>query len=111
MIRIDYRVGDRDHKLTIKGHAEYSDTGNDIVCAGVSAIAFTLIGFLENHRDDIESIGAQRQSGDLRIECVGGEKVALAFDMALIGLQQIAMKYAKHVQVNIYPQPADDSRE
>ena len=102
MIVIDYRVGDRDHELTIKGHADYADNGNDIVCAGVSAIAFTLLGFLENHRDDIESIGAQRTSGDLHIECIGGDKVSLAFDMAIIGLQQIAMKYAKHVKVNIY---------
>ncbi len=103
MTQVEYRVGDRSHSLTITGHADYSDHGNDIVCAGVSAITFTLLGFLDNHSDDIESISAQTKSGYAAVSCVGGEKTALAFDMALIGLQQIAMKYPKHVSIHIYP--------
>lgn len=104
MITIDFHVGENSYLLDIRGHAGYADHGNDIVCAGVSAIAFTLLGFLENHRDDTAYISAQPKSGDLKLRCRGGEKTALAFDMALIGFQQIAMKYPKHVQVNIYPQ-------
>ena len=103
MIQADFRVGDHDYDLTIQGHAGYSDAGNDIVCAGVSAIAYTLLGFLDNHSDDIESISAQVKSGDLCIRCSGGEKVRLAYDMAMIGIQQIAMKYPRHVQVTIHP--------
>ena len=105
MIQIDYHVGDDTHALTITGLAGYSEHGNDIVCAGVSAITFTLLGFLENHKDDIESISAQTESGRAHISCKGGEKTALAFDMALIGLQQIAMKYPKHVTIDIHPAP------
>ena len=105
MIQIDYHVGDDTHALTIAGHAGYSEHGNDIVCAGVSAITFTLLGFLENHKDDIESISAQTESGRAHIACKGGEKTALAFDMAIIGLQQIAMKYPKHVTIDIHPAP------
>ena len=103
MIEVAYYGGDHTHKLMIAGHAGYSDHGNDIVCAGVSAITFTLLGFLENHKDDIESASAQTQSGYACIEGKGGETVALAFDMALIGLQQIAMKYPKHVTIHIHP--------
>ena len=102
MICIDYRVGDHEHDLTILGHAGYSVTGNDIVCAGVSAITYTLLGFLENHRDDIAYISAQDKSGDTRIICKGGEKVHTAFEMAIIGLQQIAMKYPKYVSIEIH---------
>ena len=103
MIEVAYYGGDSTHKLIVEGHAEYSDHGDDIVCAGVSAITFTLLGFLNNHKDDIESISAQTKSGHAHISCKGGETIALAFDMALIGLQQIAMKYPKHVSINIYP--------
>ena len=103
MIEVAYYGGGPSHKLIIKGHAGYSDHGNDIVCAGVSAITFTLLGFLDNHSDDIESISAQTQSGHAHISCKGGKTTELAFDMALIGLQQIAMKYPKHVSINIYP--------
>ena len=104
MITIDFCVGDKAHALTITGHAGYSDHGNDIVCAGVSAIAFTLLGFLDNHSDDVGSISAQAKSGDFHISCDEcGEKIATAFDMAMIGLQQIAMKYPKHVTIHIHP--------
>lgn len=102
MICIEYRVGDHEHDLSILGHAGYSDAGNDIVCAGVSAIAYTLLGFLENHRDDIAYISAQPKSGDFRVRCKGTDKVDTAFDMAIIGLQQIAMKYPKHVTIDIH---------
>ena len=30
--------------ITIQGHAQYAPSGADIVCAGVSALAFALIG-------------------------------------------------------------------
>lgn len=103
MIEVAYYGGGPDHKLEVKGHAGYSDHGNDIVCAGVSAITFTLLGFLDNHMDDIESISAQTKSGHACITCKGGDTTAIAFDMALIGLQQIAMKYPKHVTIHIHP--------
>ena len=102
MINIDICVGNQAHAVTITGHAGYSDHGNDIVCAGVSAIAYTLLGFLENHRDDIAYISAQHKSGDIRILCKGGEKVEIAFEMANIGLQQIAKQYPKHVTIDIH---------
>lgn len=111
MIRVDYTVGDLGHELTITGHAGYSDHGNDIVCAGVSAIVFTLLGFLDNHPEDIGRIGAKVQSGNVHVRCVGGEKTSTAFDMAVIGLQQISMKYPENVRVTIHPAPAGDSRE
>ena len=103
MIQIDFTVGDDSYELTVTGHAGYSNHGNDIVCAGVSAITYTLLGFLDQHWDDVENISAKTESGYAHIACKGGEKVSTAFDMAMIGLQQIAMKYPKHVTVDIYP--------
>lgn len=35
------------HGLTVSGHAGYSKKGEDIVCAGVSALTYTLINGLE----------------------------------------------------------------
>lgn len=103
MINIEFRVSDNEYDLSIQGHAGYSDSGNDIVCAGVSAIAYTLLGFLNRIEYDIEGTSAQVKSGDLRVQCKGGEKTAQAFDMAMIGLQQIAMKYPRHVTIHIHP--------
>lgn len=86
----------------MRGHAGYSTTGTDIVCAGVSAIYFALLGFLENS-EDAEIKSARTGSGDTDISCAGGAKTEAAVDMALIGLQQIAAKYPDNVQIDIYP--------
>ena len=105
MIDIHLRVGDHAYELTIQGHAGYDAGGHDIVCAGVSAIAYTLLGFLKSIEYDIGSTSAQVNSGGLHLMCQGGEKVETAIDMAMIGLQQIAAKYPKHVSVTIHPAP------
>ena len=99
MIRVNYlREGDT-HKLSVQGHAGWSQHGNDIVCAGVSAISFALLGYLHNAGCDIAE--AQADSGNLRVECSGDNLVAGAFDMAMIGYLQIAKKYPQCVDVYI----------
>ena len=97
MIRVNYlREGDT-HKLSVQGHAGWSQHGNDIVCAGVSAISFALMGYLHNAGSDIAE--AQADSGNLYVECSGD--VAGAFDMAMVGYLQIARKYPQCVDVYI----------
>lgn len=102
MIRVNYlREGDT-HKLSVQGHAGWSQHGDDIVCAGVSSISFALLGYLHHAKSDIAE--AQADSGNLRIECSGGELVAGAFDMAMVGYLQIAKKYPQCVDVYIAAQ-------
>ena len=107
MIDIHYSGG---HKLEIKGHAGYSEQGNDIVCAGVSAITYTLLGFLNNHKDDIWYLRAHTESGDAAITCVGNDKIDTAFEMAIIGYAQIANQYPDNVNIHISA-TGGDSRE
>ena len=97
MIRVNYLRQGGNHKLSVQGHAGWSQHGNDIVCAGVSAISFALLGYLHHAGSDIAE--AQADSGNLRIECSGGEPVSTAFDMAMIGYLQIARKYPQYVDV------------
>jgi uncharacterized protein YsxB (DUF464 family) len=102
MIRVNYLRKDDTHKLSVQGHAGWSQHGNDIVCAGVSAISFALLGYLHNAGCDIAE--AQADSGNLLIECSGDKLVAGAFDMAMVGYLQIAKKYPQHVDVYIAAQ-------
>lgn len=97
MIRVNYlREGDR-YRLSVQGHAGYSDHGNDIVCAGVSAISYALLGYLHHAGCDIAE--AQADSGNLMISCRGDEMTAGAFEMAMVGYLQIAKKYPQCVDV------------
>ena len=106
MIRVNYlREGDS-HKLSVQGHAGWSEHGSDIVCAGVSAISYALLGYLHHAGCDIAQ--AQADSGNLRVVCSGGELVAVAFDMAMVGYLQIAKKYPQNVEV--YMETSDPLR-
>lgn len=98
MIRITYeRKGGR-HRLTVTGHAEYDTYGRDIVCAGVSAVSYTLLGFLEQ-----EGVPAPERlaPGEIIMECGGGGRIDAAFDMAIVGYQQIARRYPHYVGITI----------
>ena len=99
MIRINYcREGDR-HRLAVDGHAGQAPRGHDIVCAGVSAISFALLGYLQ--QCDAEIAECAGGPGSLVMDCRGGELVAGAFDMALTGWLQIAKNYPQCVEVYI----------
>lgn len=106
MIRIDYKREGKHHTLTVQGHAGYDANGKDIVCAGVSAISYALLGYLHNAGCVVAD--AKTESGDLGIACWGGNE---AFDMAMIGYLQIAKKYPQCVDVHIAGDSPDDTRK
>ena len=89
---------DRITGFSVSGHSGYSEAGSDIVCAGVSAISFALIGYLQQRETEAQISGG---TGSLAIDCRGDERAASAFDMALCGWLQIAANYPHHVEVYI----------
>lgn len=101
MIKALYRKEDAAHLLMLHGHANYARHGEDIVCAGASSIVYALLGWLENHPEDLESVDADVHEGDVKIACEGGEKTAAVFEMTAIGLLQLADSYPGHVEIQI----------
>lgn len=100
MIDVSFNY-ESDYELTIRGHAGYSKTGNDIVCAGASAIAYTLVGYL-NNLDDINDLDYIDHTGDFSVFCSSDSiKVKAAFEMAEIGFLQLEQTYPEYVRVTI----------
>lgn len=99
MIVARYERDGDSHNLSVNGHAGYSTKGQDIVCAGVSAIVYALIGWLENNISTFTSV--DESNGEVVISCEGDEKTATAFYMAAIGIEQIANTYPAHVSIDI----------
>lgn len=97
MIRARYRTDGTAHSLILTGHANYAEAGKDIVCAGCSAIVYALLGWLENHVDDLAYSSTNVEPGDTWAYCEGGSDTAIAFEMAAIGLEQIANAYPDHM--------------
>lgn len=91
-------VSVRKDGIQISGHANYAETGKDIVCAGVTALTQTLIGSIEDlTRDEIEyeiSPGrADIHYGDL------SEAGTLLVDSFFIGVCQIADEFPDYVRI------------
>ena len=84
--------------ITVNGHANYAETGKDIVCAGVTALTQTLIRALEGlTKDEIEyEVSPGRVDihyGDL------SEEGKLLVDSFFIGICQIASEFSEHVNI------------
>lgn len=92
-------VSVRKDGIEISGHANYAETGKDIVCAGVTALTQALIRSLEDlTRDEIEyeiSPGrADIHCGDL------SEEGKLLIDSFFIGVCQIADEFPDYVRID-----------
>ena len=82
--------------MYVKGHAEYCP-GNDIVCAGVSALVGALAHYAAAH-PHYRHVRSHMQKGDAFFACGGGGEDG--FDMIVEGLAAIAAAYPDHVRVH-----------
>jgi len=88
--------------FTIKGHAGYKKSGEDIVCAGVSAVAYTAIGALHEMAgisDFVEKDGYMKCNIPNNINDDLKQTVRIILETMVIGLKQIENSYSKYVIV------------
>ena len=93
------RVDRYSNRIEIKGHAGYAPPGQDIVCAGISALVQTLVQSIEELTQDkiqyvMEPGTVYIKHGDLS-ECA-----QTLVDAFFIGAQMIADEYPDNVRVN-----------
>ena len=103
MVRVEFyrdRMGFQ--SMNLHGHAGYNP-GNDVVCAGISALAFAMVGTLQGMRD-LSIKHLQTADGiDIEIEpFVLPEDQAVAnavFMTCLTGLRMIHAKHPDHIEI------------
>ena len=91
------REGDRRY-LSATGHA----TGSREVCAGISAIFYALAGYLENAamERELEISVLRLEDGDAVIAFAADGQADAAYEMAVIGLVQMARSYPQYLVVS-----------
>lgn len=108
---IDVRFYENKGKLCMKveGHANAAPKGEDIVCAGVSALAVALADTLEMmHRngDLAEPPEIRAKDGDMRVKAKAdrehGGSLLLAFLFCQTGMLAIWRGYPEHVQIKTF---------
>lgn len=97
MIEVDFSRTEKGFRLHIEGHADYGDSGDDIVCAAVSGIFYALCGYLLNFKKDSIHVNAI-ESGLAEIEC--GRECEDYLQLACLGFWQISITYPDNVRVN-----------
>lgn len=89
-------------KFTVEGHAGFDKRGSDIVCAAVSAVAYTAIGALDDLADIknySEKSGFMNCSIPTDISEDKKQVVKIILETMLIGFKQIRDAYKKYVSV------------
>lgn len=84
--------------ITVKGHANYAVSGSDIVCAGVTALAQTLIKSIKDLTDD--KIEYEISPGRVDIKYGNlSEKAKTLVDSFFIGICMIADEFPEYVRI------------
>ena len=105
MVNIVYRREYLPHQyigyhLKAQGHADYAkDKGDDIVCAGVSALFYTLANYLEYiGAEDIDA----NDEGEFDINCKAlhyDKAVHTAFRMTVFGIALMEEQYPNNISL------------
>lgn len=89
MIRVRYEAPCR---MTFSGHAGYAQAGQDIVCAGVSALWGTLAAELA-----VQGDGVHIERGVLAYTGDDGAEMERSFRLIWRGILLLAGKYKDHI--------------
>lgn len=95
MTTVTFHVGAKNCTMIAKGHADYAESGKDIVCAGITAIIYALAGFLINDGGTLDEL--QMEPGYTKISADGD--VLAAFRQAYYGLLHIQQKFPENLEV------------
>lgn len=104
-VRYENRRSRQTYTLICIGHAGYAEEGkDDIVCAGISTLCYTLHNYLTTlHGEIIFKI--EEEKGYLYLEFTNYGAVDLraiyAFEVIQAGLETLASNYPHNVSVNV----------
>lgn len=85
--------------ISIKGHAGYAPRGQDIVCASVTMLVYSLIESIEVLTDDAIKYVMSSGTTDIYFRDLSKD-AQLLIKSFFVGVQMIADNYPEHVRLN-----------
>ena len=85
------------------GHSGFADSGNDIVCAGVSALVINTVNSISAYTDDKIWVESDEDTGMIRLQFrhSAGHDAQLLMKSLVLGLQGIQQAYgAEYIALN-----------
>lgn len=94
MTRVTLKKSDGRYSVICDGHA----SGSVEVCAAVSTLVYTLLGYLKN-ADGVAVENEEIADGYAEIEFSGGERARVAFELISIGFLQLAQAKSNFIEI------------
>ncbi|WEZ09401.1 ribosomal-processing cysteine protease Prp [Priestia flexa] len=92
--------------FTMSGHAEFSEHGKDLVCAGASAVSFGTLNAIHSITGITPVIKQGGDGGYLRCEIPENvdlsalEQIHLLLEGMVVSLKTIELDYSKYIKIN-----------
>jgi hypothetical protein len=94
-----YRQDNKILKISIKGHANYKNYGNDIVCAAVSSVAICTVNAILSF--DKNNIDVKENSGNLEITVLKQDDIVITLlNNMLRCLKDIETDYPTNIKLS-----------
>lgn len=109
MIRVDINRRSSDRTIcsfSVQGHADFSEHGKDIVCAGVSAVTIGTVNAVEKLLDFVPE--ADTDDGLLKAEFPDNlppeteQKLQLLLEAMVVALQSIEQSYGSYIRIKFH---------
>ncbi|MFN7251667.1 MAG: ribosomal-processing cysteine protease Prp [Anaerobacillus sp.] len=104
-VEISRNHDDKINSFEMRGHADSGPYGQDIVCAGASAVSFGTVNAIDTLCNVQLEIDLDNDGGFLRCTVPTGleeltyEKVQLLLEAMVVSLTSIAEQYGKHIKI------------
>ena len=108
MIRVTWEQRGRTLTLRVKGHAGSAPAGQDLICAGITALVYGLAQTVWENREQLEEEPQVHLSpGDAQIQAKAKppdtKTLKGAFQTAINGAKLLAVHYPEYVQLTTIP--------
>ena len=103
MIKVDIlKEVENIKQVTVDGHADFSEHGSDIVCAGVSAVVFGLVNAIDELDEDVvfDISASEDETGHLTyrsLKSTNSEQLLL--QAMLVALKTIEENYSEYITI------------
>ena len=116
MINAEISYGDAGYMASISGHACFAPKGQDIVCAGVSALTAALYktasGFISSENAAYYSVEINEGCFEMRVlgikDSESAKRLEMLFLMLFEGLFEIERQYPENLKLNMFEFPFGD---
>lgn len=95
MVKVSWkRLGDRRYEFRFEGHAGFSRSGSDIVCAAVSALFLTTMNSIEKFTPDKPAVTYKKDEVTAVLD-ITNHDTEILLDSMMLGLKQIQEEYGE----------------